>query len=1089
MNHRSASTFAFRLIQLFALSSLLFASTFAQSSTATLSGHITDENGGLVPGCTVTLLNDATSLKRETSTNDSGFFTVPLLPPGTYRLTASRDGFKTVEVRDITLNVNDERSLRIQMKVGAVTEVVDVTSEQSLIDDSAAVATVVNRQFVANLPLNGRSFQSLITLSPGVVLTKAENFENGQFSVNGQRPNANYFTVDGVSANIGAPTGMLPGQNGGGSLPGLTTFGGTNNLVSVDALQEFKILTSTYAPEYGRTPGGQVSLATRSGTNDFHGSFFNYFRNDALDANDWFANSRSLKRPALRQNWFGGVLGGPVLLPRFGEGGSQPGYNGHNHTFFFFSYEGLRLRQPLVGITSVPSRAARAAAAALPAVQQLLNAFPLPTGADQPSGLAEFAASFSNPSKLNATSLRIDHIFSEKLSVFGRYNDAPSETATRSGDGIRSLNTVRHLRIGTRTFTMGATFSLNSSLLNDLRFNYSRNSNGGLFELDSFGGAIPPPESLLFPTVASPAIGALIVNINPSANVSLFWGNATQNAQRQWNLVDTLSMNRGSHQIKFGVDYRRLSPILSPFVYQQQVSFNGITNTTNGALSGRTQSVNVQNNIGPQYPIVTNLSVYGQDVWKATRRLTLTYGLRWEVNPPPHEANGNEPYALNAVVAPNNLTLAPRGTALWKTTYNNFAPRIGAAYALVKTPGRETVLRGGFGVFYDLGTGSIINAYVGEWPFQASRTTTNLPFPVPAANAAPPTINVNPPATTPIVLFDPHLELPYTLQWNTALEQSIGRYQTLSVSYVGAAGRRLLRQEVIRFGTVTFVNPNFNSSVSLTTNSAESEYRALQIQFERRLSKGLQAIASYTWAKSVDTASNDTSQFSTPLALTNLSRDRAPSDFDVRHTISAAIVYDLPAPNFGGVGNAIFRNWGVDATFNARSATPLNIVTGMFTTTYGLNFFRPNLVAGVPTYLFDSTLPGGKRINPAAFSIPPLGENGDFPRNSLRGFALWQMDLSLRRQFMLKERLKLQFRADIFNILNHPNFGDPTFNDLTFGTFVQASNFFSPPSANFGRSTTMLGRRLGAGGNSGGFNPLYQVGGPRSIQLSLRLMF
>jgi hypothetical protein len=1060
----------------------------AQSPTATLTGTVTDPDDAVVPGVSIAVINMAQGFQRSAVTDGAGSYVVPLLPPGSYTVKAEREGFLPAEYRDVVLNVYDRMTLRIQLKVGNLrSQQVDVIDSPALIDESAAVATTVDRQFVENLPLNGRSFQSLISLSPGVVLTKADFTEAGQFSVNGQRANANYFTVDGVSANIGAPTGLVPGQNGSGALPGLTTFGGTNNLVSVDALQEFKILTSTYAPEYGRTPGAQVSLVTRGGSNEFHGSLFNYFRNDVLDANDWFVNSKRLTKPALRQNDFGGVLGGPLLLPRFGEGGKQPGYNGRNHTFFFFSFEGLRLRQPLVGITEVPSRSARTSATAPSAILQILNAFPQPTGPDRANGFAEFSASFSNPTTLNATSLRIDHTFNSKLTFFARINLAPSETTTRTGDGLRSLNNLRLVRVDTRTLTAATTFLINPTATNDLRLNYSRNSNGGIYTLDGFGGAVPAGNSLIFPSFSSPVTDLVNISLNPSTFASFQLGNGTTNVQRQINVVDNLSLVTGGHQLKFGGDYRRLFPILSPRNYAMFVTFNGVTNPTNGALSGRAQTVQLESNIGPQVPIITNFSLYGQDNWKVNRRLTLTYGMRWEVNPPPHESHGNDSYAIKELTTPSNLSFAPRGTPLWETTFGNFAPRIGVAYQAFNEPGRELVIRGGFGVFYDLGLGTIVNSYDAAWPFASKRSLSGVPFPISVADATPPAIRSTPPTASSVLLVDPHLKLPYTLQWNFSVEQSLGKSQTISASYVAAAGRRLLRQETIRFGSATFVNPNFTNFAVVGTNAAVSDYRALQIQFERRLSRGLQALASYTWGQSVDTASNDSNENNIPDLLAHVSNDRGPSDFDVRHAVSSALTYNIPTPKFGTVGKSILGNWGVDALFSARSATPINVTMVMFTTTFGIYFFRPNVVANAPLYLTDPKIAGGRRVNPAAFALPPLGQNGNFPRNSLRGFPFWQLDFALRRQFNLSEKVKLQFRAEAFNALNHPNFGDPT--DLSAGTFVQAANLFIAAQPTFGTSTNMLGRRLGAGGNSGGFNPLYQIGGPRSIQLSLKLSF
>ncbi|HJX89632.1 MAG TPA: carboxypeptidase regulatory-like domain-containing protein, partial [Pyrinomonadaceae bacterium] len=297
------------------------------SATASLSGMLLDEQGALVSSVLVTITKVDTGLTRQALTNNEGYFVISALLPGRYMVTARHEGFSVARIDDVVLNVNDQRSLRIELKVGQVSESITVVGTQSVKTESAAVSTLIDRQFVENLPLNGRSFSTLIELTPGVVLTKANYGDQGQFSVNGQRSNANYFLVDGVGANFGIGGGVLLNQTGAGTVPAFSAMGGTNNLVSIDALQEFSIQTSTYAPEFGRTPGAQVSVVTRSGTNNFQGSLFEYFRNETLDANDWFANSRGLKKPPLRQSDFGGVVGGPILK---------------NRTFFFFSYEGLR---------------------------------------------------------------------------------------------------------------------------------------------------------------------------------------------------------------------------------------------------------------------------------------------------------------------------------------------------------------------------------------------------------------------------------------------------------------------------------------------------------------------------------------------------------------------------------------------------------------------------------------------------------------------------------------------------------------------------------------------------------------------------
>lgn len=1013
----------------------------AQSSTATMSGICLDENGAVVPDVTVAVVNADTKFRRQVTTDSAGHFAVPLLPPGRYDLMVRRQGFETVEIESVVLNVSDQRSLRIQLKVGQISETVTIKGASLIQTESAAVSTLVDRQFAGGLPLNGRSCDALIRLTPGSALTIAQSFEPGQFSINGQRPNANYYMVDGAGANVGISPGTFLEQTGAGTTPPVSALGGTNSLVSVDDLQEFRIQTSSYAPEFGRTPGGQISIITRSGTNEFHGTVFNYFRNEALDANDWFANSRNLAKAPLRQNDFGGVLGGPIVRSR---------------TFFFFSYEGLRLRLPQVSLSIVPSASLRQNAPS--SIQPLLNAFPVPNGRDFGNGLAEFNASFSNPSTVNATSFRVDHIVGRKLLLFGRYNYAPSDFAARGGLSGLSLSVPTRGAYRTMTLTLGATQVLGPKVNNELRANYSHVRAGASYPLDDFGGAIPPPASSLFPSSVNSGNSQFTFTLLNATTWTL--GPLAQNYQRQLNLVDNLAVAAGSHSLRFGADYRRLSPISGVQEYNLAIAFN----TLSDILAARASRATVSANLGRLYPLFTNFSAYAQDTWRAGRRLTITYGLRWELNPAPREANGDDPFTVLGLDNPATLTLAPQGTPFFETTYGNLAPRVGAAYRLSESAGRETVLRAGFGVFYDLGTGTTSTAFYGaSFPHRSSRTFINASFPLSSDMLARPPFTSNPPYPT-LFVSDPHLTLPRTYQWNIAIERSLGVNQTLSVSYVGAAGRRLLRQEYL-------VNPNPNfTDLYVTRNSGSSDYHALQSQFQRRLSRGLQALASYTWSHSIDTVSLESSL--NPLAAgIDPSRDRGSSDFDLRHSFSAAATYEIPNLIRRGLLSSVLRSWAVDGIVRINSAPPVTPIAGG-RSVFGLfGSTRPDLIPNVPLYLNDPAAAGGRIINRAAFAFPPANQQGTLGRNVLRGFPISQMDMAVSRRFALGERLKLQLRGEAFNVFNHPNFGQP----------VTRINF-----PTFGRSQSMLNKSLGF---DAGLNPLYQIGGPRSIQLAARLQF
>jgi hypothetical protein len=1043
---------------------------WAQSETATVSGQVVDPSGLNVKGAQVKLVDIDRDTFTSVTTNPSGLYTFPSVKPGRYRMEVSVAGFKVVNVTGVTVNVQDHLEQNFKLVVGSVSESITVEGGAPLMDtESAAVSTVVDRNFAENLPMNGRSFQSLIQLAPGVVLTPGSGEDNGQFSVNGQRAASNYWMVDGVSANIGVGSSST-GNGFGGAVGSFSAQGGTNSLVSVDAMQEFRIQTSTYAPEFGRTPGGQISIVTRSGTNQFHGTVFDYFRNDVLDANDWFNGyyNPPLPKSEERQNDFGGTFSGPILKDR---------------TFFFFSYEGLRLRVPRTALTTVPDLVARQNAST--AMQPFLNAFPLPNGPEDPAnpGAAQFNASFSNSSTLDAYSLRIDHHLSNRLTLFGRYNYSPSEISLRGGNGtFDALSVVIPTRITTQTVTVGTTWTISPLIANDLRFNYSRTNSSSDSRLDTFGGAVRPT-SLPFPSPFTAQDANLAFDIGSLRNGFLSVGKSSQALQRQVNIVDNLSVQRGSHSLKFGVDFRRLTPVFDPLLYGQAAFFGDVGSAESGSLL----EGDVTAQRGSTF-LFRNLGVFAQDTWRMLPRLTLTYGLRWDVDFSPSSINGP---SLPAVTGFNlsdlsELALAPNGTPPFKTPYGGGAPRLGVAYQISQSQDWQTVLRGGFGVFCDLATSEAgNNTALATYPFSALTFIFGGTFPFDPATAAPPPITAAglAPPFGELTAFDPNLKLPYTLEWNVALEQALGKRQTISMSYIGAAGRRLIQS-----ASITAPNANIGTA-QLVTNAGTSDYSALQVQLQRRLSHGLQGLASYTWSHSIDTGSAGSigvgSNALVPSALAG--SNRGPSDFDVRNALSAGVTYDVPAPKSNSFTNAILRGWSLQNVIQARSAPPVNVYYSLLALPSGFRTsVRPDVVPGQPFYTYGSAYPGEKAFNPAAFTSSPLNpttgsplRQGDLGRNSLQGFGATQWDFAVHRDFLIHESLKLQFRAEMFNVLNHPNFGPPI-GDLQSPLF---------PNPQFGLSSQTLNNSLDQNPGGGGFSPLYQIGGPRSIQFALKLMF
>jgi hypothetical protein len=1015
------------------------------AQNAELSGLITDPSKLAVPNAKVVVESAGTAATRTVSSNQQGEYSVPALLPGPYNIKVEANGFKTIHQNGIVVEVDQRARLDFALTVGSTTETVTVQGSGPLLNTSdASVSTVIDNRFVENMPLNGRSFSSLIDLTPGVVLTPTKPSEQGQFSVNGQRPDANYFLVDGVSANLGnAGSGSLLYQGGAGQLPATSAFGGTSNLVSLDALEEFRIQTSTFAPEYGRTPGAQISVVTKSGTNTFHGTAFEYFRNDVLDANDWFANRSALARPALRQNDFGGVLGGPVVKDKL---------------FFFGSYEGLRVRQPHVANTYVPSLASRQIAPTV--VQPLLNAFPKPNGSDLGNGTAAFSAGYSDPSTLNSSGIRIDYLPLQRVTIFGRYSDAPSSLDQRA-PAAYAYNTIQDIKYRTQTLTIGSTQALSPRLTNEFRFNYSRSRSKSFFTLDNFGGAVPPPDSVLYPSGVSPqSSGFVFVADSTPYGIRFLAGKVGENVQRQINITDNVSFDVGAHQIKFGLDYRRLSPDAGLVPYQVQYVFLSLSNV----LANMVPQASIVARSADVQLLFSNWSLFGQDTWKATRTLTITYGLRWEYNAAPSSPNGTLPFTVTQVNNFATMTLDPPGTPLWHPQKNDFAPRLGVAWQ----PFPNLVMRAGAGIFYDLGYSAVADG-TGAFPFAQQKIIPNTSFPLSDANAAAPPLTTTPPVAY-LAVVDPNHVLPRTYEWNAAVERTLRKADVVTLTYLGAAGRKLMRQDVYYQP-----NPNFTGEFDVMRNGADSSYQALQAQYRHRLEHGLQTLLSYTWAHSIDNVSSDGNYVNVPPGAA--SSERGSSDYDIRHTFSGAVSYNIPAPG-SGIWKSIFGNWSTDSIVYARTAPPVNVVTGQ--NPFGVflsgasSVQRPNLVSGVPLWIANPNVAGGKKINKAAFTIPTGPVQGNLGRNALRGFGATQVDLTLRRQFQLRERLTLQARADLFNIFNHPNFGPPT-------------NYLSSPL--FGQSTQMLGASLGSGGQNGGLNPLYQIGGPRSVQLALKLLF
>lgn len=1069
-----------RIVHLAIFAAFFAVGVIAQTSTATLSGTVSDENNAAVAGATVTVMNTENGVKRTVVTNDNGSFTIPLLQPSTYQVTVQQNNFAPFEANDVILNTNDSRFLNIRLKVGGVAEKVVVEASTVEVNMSPEVSTVVDQNLVDRMPLNGRTIQNLVALAPGTLPFTASSQANvGQISVNGLRTTQNYMTIDGVSANLYVGTNNSLTSQTNGVVPGFSQLGTTSNLVSVDALQEFKVQTSNYSAEYGRSPGAQIQLTTRSGTNNYRGTLYEYFRNEKLDANDWFANSGRLGRAPLRHNNFGFTFSGPLPTPRFGDKGGSYFTSGKNRTFFFFSYEGTRIRLPQVLNSVVPAVALRNSANA--ALRPLFSIFPQPTGPDNANGTtAPYIANYSNPQTQDSYALRLDHKITEKISLFGRYSHSPQDSTTL----LPVNSTAQSLTGNTRTLTIGLNAAIKPNLTNEFRFNWSRNFAVNSTNFYSTSTTSPPPVSsyLLAPLTNRSQVLFTLAG-------SLF-SIVPQNSglRKQINITDTLTWVKGNHLFKAGIDYRRSPSRQESPDFQLAALFLNAAAVQTATAASFQLSINSPLNTDYSWQ---NFGAFIQDTWRVSKRLTLDYGVRWDVNPPPDIEPARRYVIVDFV---NPIRLAEPGAKLYPTVWNAFAPRIGAAYRLFDKQGRETVLRGGYGMFYDLGSAAGANSSA-FFPFSATKTAANVVFPFSAAVMTPPTIVSTPPypsSNSYLVQYDKDFVLPRVHQWNFAVEQGLGKDQTLSVSYVGNAGRRQLRSGVLApiSRVYPIASPDFNANTNLTIFSNapgrgdSSDYNAMQVQFTKR-GRHVSSIVNYTWSHAFDTSSTTSNVLSTNFFRVDPRVDRAESSFDRRHVFSMAVTWSLPSvsPDTNKVLNAITRGWSLDGMFQYQTAYPIEIQYRNLQTSNNLGslLLRPDIVEGQPIWI-DNNGPLGRRLNPAAFSIPTVTRQGNMARNRIRVGALWQPDVALSRTFAFSERIKLRFKAEAFNVVNHPMFASP----VTLMGTKNANGSFTA-NTQFGTFDRMLNRTPAGEGIA--LSSLYAPGGPRSIQLSARLSF
>jgi hypothetical protein len=1019
-----------------------------ESASSGIVGQVTDSSQAGIPGATVTVTNVGTSATRVATTDAQGSFSVPNLPPATYQIRVEKQGFQTALLNAFNIRVGDIAHPVITLGVGAVSESVNVQAEAPLLQtQSGTVGQVIDQKQIENLPLNGRNLVQLASLAAGV--SPRQNLQRGgtqygtrneYVQVEGGRDGSTNYVIDGVYVRS-------------------LRFNNLSLQPSVDTVQEFSVLRNSFSTEYGQGQAA-ISVVTKSGTNDFHGSLYEFLRNDKLDARNFFA----AQKPAYRRNQFGGTAGGPVIKNKF---------------FVFGGYEELRTRQGQTFLGSVPNPTllgGNLSSIATPIIDpktgQPFNGNIIPQ-----SSISKFAQVLTPtiPSPNNnaannfrtvktflddseTVTFRADQVINQKHSLFERYiwfDGSQINPATFSATNFPQSG---------QNVAVGETWTVTPTIVNEVRLGYNRANHLDapisldgknwvqLVGLQNLAGGTDP-----------------IDYGRPGWTISGFTGQGeggiTQGAiENIYSVSDAVSKVWGKHTIRVGIQAQNRRffhitevPPRGGFTFNGQFSGNAIADYLLGYCSscqgafGSSRSNYRSNTISPFF----------DDVWQVTPKLTLHLGIRYEYLAPWKEINSQEgafdpvsgkiafhqvpsqiPPSLAALII-NQNGFYPEG--ILQPDKNNWAPRVGIAYSLT----RRTVIRTGFGVFFDnmnlneLQFTRLVPPFYGNYTLQPDRTS-----PLPIDSLFPPLSNI---AQFPAPFsVDPNNRTPYTLQWNFNVQQSLARDMVLEVAYTGSGSRKLAKrfnQNQLNFGTTPAITrtpyPQFAAGILTSDNDANASFNAVSIRLEKRYSAGLFFLANYQFSKNIDNNSGEVEANDTAFR-TNKRLDRALSRYNQTHRASFSAGYELP---FGkgrrwltntGPLDYVLGGWQIQGVAVLLSGFP---ITPSSTNVCNCGSFVPQRV--------DVVKPGyGNIDNPtvthwfdvSAFKTAPAGFQGNAGRNKIIGPPFRNLDFSVAKNFSFTERVKLQYRAEFFNVLNHPNFGFPDANisNVTAGVISTA---------------------------------------------------